>query len=63
VDPENVVQQSIDRLIVGSMDCRSIDQSINQSINLYFAQICKNNDNSCTKYTVTPSAGTISRPK
>jgi len=31
-------------------------ESINQSINLYFAQICKNNDNSCTKYTVSRTA-------
>jgi len=33
VDPENVVQQSIDRLIVGLLDRWIVDQSINRSIN------------------------------
>jgi len=27
-----------------------------QSTNLYFAQICNNNDNSCTNYTVSRTA-------
>jgi len=50
------VHRHTENKVSKSQKCNKVMTQHYQSVNLYFAQICKNNVNSCTKYTVSRTA-------